>query len=91
MKFLLKTWAMIICGVLSLWGVMFGMSKLFIWWHSPYIPYIINELQVDPRNLTIDRINNDGHYERGNIRFVSYSENLKNRRTKQIMEGSQIG
>lgn len=41
--------------------------------------YIINELKVDPRGLTIDRINNDGNYERGNIRFVSKAENNRNR------------
>ena len=30
-------------------------------------------------HLTIDRIDNDGNYEPGNIRFVSIQENLKNR------------
>jgi len=39
----------------------------------------IKELKVDPRGLTIDRINNDGHYEKGNIRFVTQSENNRNR------------
>lgn len=53
---------------------------------NEFVDYIINELQVDPRGLTIDRINNDGHYEPGNIRFVSYSENLKNRRSFHILQ-----
>ena len=42
--------------------------------------YITNKLQIDPRKLQIDRIDNDGHYEKGNIRFVTRSENNKNRR-----------
>ena len=44
--------------------------------------YIVKELKVDPRGLTIDRINNDGHYEIGNIRFVSHRENCQNRDRK---------
>ncbi|HDY86673.1 MAG TPA: hypothetical protein ENH82_00985 [bacterium] len=44
--------------------------------------YVVNELQVDPRGLQIDRIDNDGHYEKGNIRFVTCSENCKNRRKR---------
>ncbi len=41
--------------------------------------YVINELQVDPRGLTIDRIDNDGNYEPGNIRFVTHRENQQNK------------
>ena len=42
--------------------------------------YIINELLIDPRGLEIDRIDNNGHYEKGNIRFVTRSENCYNRK-----------
>lgn len=42
--------------------------------------YIIKELKADPRGLTIDRTNNNGHYERGNIRFVTQAENNRNKR-----------
>lgn len=44
-----------------------------------FIDYIINELQVNPYGLQIDRINNDGNYESGNIRFVTHDENCRNR------------
>lgn len=47
-----------------------------------FIDYVINELKIDPRGLTIDRIDNNGHYEPGNIRFVTQIENNKNRRRK---------
>ncbi len=41
--------------------------------------YVINVLWIDPRGLQIDRIDNDGHYEKGNIRFVTAKENCANR------------
>ncbi len=41
--------------------------------------YVVYELQIDPRGLQIDRIDNNGHYERGNIRFVTAKENSNNR------------
>ena len=42
--------------------------------------YVMNKLQINPHGLQIDRINNNGHYEIGNIRFVTCAENLSNRR-----------
>ncbi len=44
-----------------------------------FLDYVINELKIDPRGLQCDRINNDGDYERGNIRFVTNKVNCQNR------------
>jgi hypothetical protein len=49
--------------------------------------YVINVLDVDPRGLEVDRINNNGHYERGNIRFTTAKENCNNRRKRRGMAG----
>lgn len=34
-------------------------------------------------NLTIDRINNDGNYERGNLRWATKSEQVRNQRPRK--------
>ncbi len=46
-----------------------------------FVHYVVDDLQEDPIGLTIDRIDNDGNYERGNIRFVSQAVNNQNRRS----------
>ena len=44
-----------------------------------FVDYVTNVLQVNPRGLDCDRIDNDGNYEKGNIRFVTHKENCQNR------------
>jgi hypothetical protein len=40
------------------------------------------ELGERPEGMTLDRINNDGHYEPGNVKWSTWSEQAKNRRTE---------
>jgi len=47
-----------------------------------FVDYVINELKIDPRKLCIDRISNNGHYEKGNIRFVTHKVNNNNKRER---------
>lgn len=49
-----------------------------------FVDYVINDLGYNTyekiKELWIDRINNNGHYESGNIRFVSAKINNNNKR-----------
>ncbi len=53
-----------------------GIENLF---ESPadLIDYVTNELKVDPRGLDCHRPDNDGHYERGNIEFLTKEEHFR--------------
>lgn len=70
----------------------YGGRGIKCFFKSPkeFIDYVTNELQVDPRGLTIDRIDNDGHYERGNIQFVTNAVNQSHRR-KGIKYNVSVG
>lgn len=45
-----------------------------------FVAYLMNLPDHDISELELDRINNDGHYEPGNLRFVTRKENQANRR-----------
>ena len=56
---------------------LFASTDSFILWVTSVLGYnTIEKL----RGLEIDRIDNDGHYECGNIRFVTRAENNRNKR-----------
>ncbi|MCK5608345.1 hypothetical protein KAR91_41065 [Candidatus Pacearchaeota archaeon] len=58
------------------------LFKLF----SDFFNYVVNDLGYNTfeklKGLQIDRINNDEHYKKGNIRFVTAKENCNNRRKR---------
>ena len=47
---------------------------------NDFYSHVVDDLKANPFGLTIDRINNDGNYEQGNIRFVTRAVNNRNRR-----------
>ncbi len=44
-----------------------------------FVNYVVNVLKIDPRRLEVDRIDNNGNYEPGNIRFVTHKKNCNNK------------
>lgn len=52
-----------------------------------FITWFLNNLyHKDYRGLDIDRIDNNGHYEPGNLRLVPRSVNLRNRRSSRTVK-----
>ncbi len=66
----------------------YGQRGIELKFTSPeeFISYVINVLQVDPRGLDCDRIDSDGHYELGNIQFLTRADHAK----KHVQENGKI-
>jgi len=50
--------------------------------YIPFKKWVLDNLGERPLSYTLDRIDNDGHYEHGNIRFVTAKVNANNRRKR---------
>ena len=49
------------------------------------LSYVVNILQVDPRGLDCHRIDNNGHYEKGNIEFLTEEEHKRHHWVHRLM------
>lgn len=57
-----------------------------------FVNYVVNELKINPVGLQIHRINNGGHYERGNIEFLTLKKHkeLHNGKSNNRKTGSHF-
>lgn len=53
-----------------------GIRNLFLSFED-FAEYVVKTLQADPRGKQIHRIDNDGHYEKGNIEFLVHEEHVE--------------
>lgn len=47
-----------------------------------FATYIDAELGLRPDGFTLDRIDNDGHHEPGNLRWADHTDQARNRRSR---------
>ena len=45
---------------------------------------LFDEIGHRPKGLTLDRIENNGHYEKGNVRWATYYVQAQNQRSKKL-------
>ncbi len=59
-------------------------------WKDPtvFIAEIESSIGLCPKGMSLDRIDNDGNYEPGNVRWATHSEQMLNRRKKRMKEVS---
>lgn len=62
-----------------------GIKVCDLWLTNPhlFVEYIATLDGHDNVQLVLDRIDNNGHYEPGNIRFVNMVESARNRRVRR--------
>jgi hypothetical protein len=58
---------------------------------TTYCDYVTALSGYDPVNASLDRINNDGNYEPGNLRWVTYSHQIANQRFSGKGNNKYIG
>lgn len=61
-------------------GIKFSEEFLDINIWMDYVKSLPNYENRESKKLTLDRIDNDGHYEKGNLRWIDRSTQNKNRR-----------
>ena len=53
---------------------------------NKFIDYVTDTLQINPCGLQVHRIDNNGHYEKGNIEFVTDDKHRQLHRTEKEIE-----
>lgn len=70
-----------------------GICVHELWIHNPaeFVAHLATLPGWDDPTLTIDRIDNDGHYEPGNLRFATRKEQRANQRSpKPFKRGRKV-